>query len=47
MTETFLFSPLHIYYYIASDHPINEDSNLTTPLLEMTEDTLLDVFTHP
>lgn len=46
MTETFLFSPLNIYYQIASDHPIDEDSNLTTPLLEMTE-TLLDVLTHP
>ncbi|KAF4346882.1 hypothetical protein F8388_019711 (mitochondrion) [Cannabis sativa] len=31
---------------IASDHSIDEDSNLTTPLLEMTE-TLLDVLTHP
>ena len=39
LTEIFLFSP-------PSDHPIDEDSNLTTPLLEMTE-TLLDVLTHP
>ena len=28
MTETSLFSPLIIYYYIASDRPIDEDSNL-------------------
>lgn len=44
MTETFLFSTS--IYQIASDHSIDEDSNLTTPLLEMTE-TLLDVLTHP
>jgi len=48
MPEISLFSPLNIYILLLDrlDHPIDSDSNLTTPLLEMPE-TLLDVLTHP